>query len=88
MLCGDFLRTGVRFPATPPNEMKMGELAFPHFSFEFLLEYIKSDRDGFLGVLKRLLLVFSDFNAATKDDVPFVQGFDFLFVLGLFFVVA
>lgn len=88
MLCGDFLRTGVRFPATPPNEMKMGELAFPHFSFEFLFEYIKSDRDGFLGGLKRLLLVFSDFNAATKDDVPFVQSFDFLLVLGLFFVVA
>lgn len=88
MLCGDFLRTGVRFPATPPNEMKMGELAFPHFSFEYLLEYIKSDRDGFLGGLKRLLLVFSDFNAAAKDDVSFVQGFDFLLVLGLFFVVA
>lgn len=88
MLCGDFLRTGVRFPATPPNEMKMGELAFPHFSFKFLLEYIKSDRDGFLGGLKRLLLVFSDFNAATKDDVPFVQGFNLLLVFRLFFIVA
>lgn len=88
MLCGDFLRTGVRFPATPPNEMKMGELAFPHFSFEFLLEYIKSDHDGILGGLKRLLLVFSDFYATTKDDVSFIQSFDFLLVLGLFFVVA